>query len=780
MGTPYDGDGSAWENVKALASNFHAVSPYLNVTNYTDFLLVVLAGSAELEARTVGPVAPGSGFKFQMNDADGYLRGASDRTDKVLVGVDNTYGLLREEEHPNFKMLIADRIHKHFFNGGVFTPARNIDRLNAWGDILEKTMIAEVARWKHMKIKEVPDQYGFSTPDEWKTKKDAYIASKAPGLTSKVVDRFKRDGLYPLLDAPRFNQHGGTIPESFQLEITAPTTIYYTLDGSDPRLPGGGISPVALDYISSSSTETLIALGSDWKYLDNGSDQGTVWTDPDFNDGGWNAGPAELGYGDGGAEATVVSYGPDSQNKYITTYFRHSILDVEDANLINQLTLNLRRDDGAVVYINGVEVLRDGFAAGTVNYDTPSTNVVSGSGESTYYSFSLFPSTLVDGENVIAVEIHQRSGTSSDISFDFELIAHRSSGTSSTGALLLDQDVVIKARTWDGSVWSALNEATFIIEGNAPAAVDNLVISEINYNPDGADDYEFIEFYNPSTNRIDLSGVTVSTGIHFIFPDGSFIAPSGYAVIARNADLFEARYQEIISPWYYADINVMGQWIPSESLDNGGESITVLAADGSSIMSFSYSDGGGWPSRADGDGSSLQLIAADEVPTTLAEKNNYLANAFYWQPSSEYHGSPGRAGTYSNVVINEILSHSDIGEDWIELYNLGASTVNVGGWNLSDSFTDLTKYTIPGGTQIYGKNYLTFTESQLGFAFSELGEEAALTVFSGSDLLYFIDLVDFGAGDREVSFGRHLRVDGSADFTALSALPQAEKTRLRW
>src|SRR4051812_22646076 len=90
---------------------------------------------------------------------------------------------------------------------------------------------------------------------------------------------------------------------------------------------------------------TLVARGSSWKYLDNGSNQGTGWTAPAFNDSVWAAGNAQLGYGDGD-EATVLSYGADANNKYITTYFRKSFNVANPADF-NNLTLDILRDDGA-------------------------------------------------------------------------------------------------------------------------------------------------------------------------------------------------------------------------------------------------------------------------------------------------------------------------------------------------------------------------------------------------------------------------------------------------
>ncbi|MBX7104885.1 MAG: metallophosphoesterase [Gemmataceae bacterium] len=165
----------------------------------------------------------------------------------------------------------------------------------------------------------------------------------------------------------------------------------------------------------------LIGTGSSWKYLDNGSDQGTAWTTAGFSDATWKAGNAQLGYGDGD-EATVVSFGPSSTNKYITTYFRKSFA-VADAAAVTALDLRLLRDDGAVVYINGVEAYRANMPAGTITATTLASAAVSGADESTFFSASLNPSLLQTGTNVIAVEIHQAAVDSSDISFDMDLKA---------------------------------------------------------------------------------------------------------------------------------------------------------------------------------------------------------------------------------------------------------------------------------------------------------------------------------------------------------------------
>jgi hypothetical protein len=172
--------------------------------------------------------------------------------------------------------------------------------------------------------------------------------------------------------------------------------------------------------ISSLTGQTiLVDTGAEWKYLDDGSDQDISWHNPTFNDSGWATGTAQLGYGDGD-EATVISYGSDPENKYITYYFRHSF-NIDDTSRYLGLTLELLRDDGAVVYLNGIEIERSNMPADTINYLTLASSSVS-SNEDTFIETFEDPGNLVSGTNVLAVEVHQAEITSSDISFDLRLI----------------------------------------------------------------------------------------------------------------------------------------------------------------------------------------------------------------------------------------------------------------------------------------------------------------------------------------------------------------------
>ncbi|MGI9239607.1 MAG: hypothetical protein ACR2RV_02335, partial [Verrucomicrobiales bacterium] len=159
----------------------------------------------------------------------------------------------------------------------------------------------------------------------------------------------------------------------------------------------------------------LVPLGATWKYLDDGSNQGTAWKETIFPNS-WSSGPAPLGYGD--SPATTVSYGGDEDNKHITTYFRHSF-EVADVSEIHGLSLELMRDDGGVVYLNGSEVYRSNMPTGTITNATLAESAPSD--ESFLHQKTLSPSMLVNGTNVIAVEIHQVSPTSSDTRMDLRL-----------------------------------------------------------------------------------------------------------------------------------------------------------------------------------------------------------------------------------------------------------------------------------------------------------------------------------------------------------------------
>lgn len=163
-----------------------------------------------------------------------------------------------------------------------------------------------------------------------------------------------------------------------------------------------------------------------WSYLADGSDQGTRWRFANFDDSAWPTGPTKLGYGDPGM-ATTIPYGPSTSNRYITTWLRHRF-NVADPSIIASLSLRLLVDDAAIIYLNGVEIVRRNLPAGTVTYQTRALTAIGGADETTFSTYSISPTLLAAGENILAVEVHQQAPTSTDVSFDLGLTATTFSG----------------------------------------------------------------------------------------------------------------------------------------------------------------------------------------------------------------------------------------------------------------------------------------------------------------------------------------------------------------
>jgi glucose/arabinose dehydrogenase len=182
--------------------------------------------------------------------------------------------------------------------------------------------------------------------------------------------------------------------------------------------------------------DTLVGRGVDWNYLDNGSDQGQLgdgaawFGHPNYDDtasgpaGAWESGAAELGYGD--TQTTVVDFidtdpVANGVQKNATTYFRKTFTATA---AVSDYVVFLKYDDAAAVYINGIEALRTSNLAGNADFDDFASS--STPDEDAYFRFdvsTLAAATIAAGENTIAVEIHQSGATSSDTSFDMELVA---------------------------------------------------------------------------------------------------------------------------------------------------------------------------------------------------------------------------------------------------------------------------------------------------------------------------------------------------------------------
>jgi uncharacterized repeat protein (TIGR03806 family) len=165
----------------------------------------------------------------------------------------------------------------------------------------------------------------------------------------------------------------------------------------------------------------LIANGAEWRYLDDGSPPDPAWKHSGFDGHTWLAGNAELGFGDYD-EATTISSGLPGA-PWITAYFRREFT-LSNAPLYTNLLVRVLRDDGAVVYLNGVEVLRSNLPDGPITATTLALTDIDGDAETEFIEAALPRSLLREGTNVVAVEVHQSSALSDDLSFDLVLLGY--------------------------------------------------------------------------------------------------------------------------------------------------------------------------------------------------------------------------------------------------------------------------------------------------------------------------------------------------------------------
>ncbi len=577
-----------------------------------------------------------TGFRFLTWDNDLAIplgEVGADRVDVDLTGTPKSSPWRFQavlQQNSDYVMRFADRVQQHFFHDGALTPAASAARWQRISDEIAPGMIAESARWGDYRrdVASAGPAELYTKSIHWDAFNDHMLTNYFPARTDIVLDQMRARGLYPALAAPELSQHGGTITTGFDLSIDAPDgTVYFTLDGSDPRAHVPNITLLNDDSIKRVLVPT------------NGS-LGTNWTSVDFNHTSWTAGRGGVGYEAGFGDyldfidiSTRDAMYTRSPSAYVRIPFNVAPDTLPELGFLN---LKMRYDDGFIAYLNGVEVARANAPNGAA-WDTLANGGQADGTALVFQDFDLTPflDQLQAGNNVLAIHGLNIDLASSDFLISAELVTGQSKeGVISAaaqqymGAITLDQSTKVKARVFDGSRWSALTEASFAVESP-------LRVSEIYYNPPGdIETTEFIELVNTGVTDADLLGVGFVTdssgaGIDFVFQDGDSVlslAAGQYIVIAKDPAAFRAAYPDLPADALIADRGFDGQ------LSNGGETLRLVDRGGSTIQEFRYEDD--WYPVTDGDGFSLTIV------DTLAELDAWSTTAG-WMPSSQIGGSPG-------------------------------------------------------------------------------------------------------------------------------------------
>lgn len=370
---------------------------------------------------------------------------------------------------------------------------------------------------------------------------------------------------------PVFNQDGGRVESGFVLtmENAAETsgTIYYTLDGSDPR--------------TSDQPPTVLIPESAAKRAFVPTAAVSQWADLAFDDSGWPSGSGGVGFerspGDTLNYTALIGFDVDAAmyGQNATCYIRIPFT-VDDTTLgaLAGLSLNVRYDDAFVAYLNGHEIARSAYAPSTLAWNSVATDYHEDALAVALESFDVSAGLdyLAAGVNVLAIQGMNNSTTSSDFLVSAELTGTGAANNISptafsydvTGPITLTSSVDVRARTFDGGNWSAANEARFTVGPIAVFINEFLADNETTVeDPDEAGEYpDWVELYNPGPFAVDLGGMYLTDDL--TDPTQSPI-PAGVSIGAGETLVF----------WADGDTG-QGPLHTSFKLSKGGEAIGLL------------------------------------------------------------------------------------------------------------------------------------------------------------------------------------------------------------
>ncbi|MBN2511312.1 MAG: lamin tail domain-containing protein, partial [Sedimentisphaerales bacterium] len=541
-------------------------------------------------------------WRFFVWDAEGCMDGntSNDRFGELLNSNGSPLSKLFRALWANedFKLLFCDRLQKQFLeDDGAMSKARLTSLF--WQLASEvHGVIPNISRF-------VPDTY---IP----VREDIYFNQcRSRSLFTFAGPRFIINGQDTRQDRVLENTQ-----VSMQNAAGQSGDIYYTLNGSDPRLSLEDRSATTVALVPENAAKKVLVptgnIGTNWRSQVNYSDSN--WMDGTPADTTKAGG---VGYENDTAGNTLgtpyISYDVKSKmyNGNTSVYIRIPFsVNAQQLAAWNYMTLKMRYDDGFIAYINGTEVYRTGIS-GTPSWNSRSS-VSHENNSMESFSLNNYLNVLKDGTNLLAIHGLNYGSNSSDFLISPVLEAGttvNSQGISPeaikyTTPILLTRSVRIKARTLNGSTWSAAREAVI----GVGAINDNLRISELMYHPGGDPNEEFIELMNTGITSINLNQVAFADGIDFTFGN-TVLNPSQRLILVRNQPVFQARYG--------ISLPVVGQY--AGSLDNAGEKLRLCDIAGQTIQEIDYNNA--WYEITDGDGFSLTAVNPAYDKTAVSDTN---------------------------------------------------------------------------------------------------------------------------------------------------------------
>ncbi len=568
------------------------------------------------------------GFKFFSHDAEHTLLVGDlniDRTGPFPAGDTSVtysspqYIFKQMVANAEFRLKVADRVRRYFFNGGLLTPEANRARLLRRRDELDRAVVGESARWGDAKR---------STPftrQDWVNAVNNVLNNFLPQRTGIVLNQLRADGLYPNVAAPALNQYGGNVNPGFVLTMSGTGEIYYTLDGTDPRLVGGALSSKAIRY------STGIPLNENAHVMAR-MRSGTTWS------------------------ALV-----EAEFKIIRTFKELMItelmynppafgnIDGDDLEFIElknvgsqELDLSGIRFTNGIAYTfpNGTRLAPGAFyllVQNTTNFAMKYPGVrIDG----------VFTNNLANSGEALAL-IHAAGAPIQQFSYDDQAPwpITADGGGFSLVPIAFNTSLDFNLPTsWRASSQVGGSPGT----DDAPANIAAVVVNEVLTHTD-APVLDAIELFNPTAAAVDISGWFLTddlrTPAKFRIPNGTSISAGGYLVFDED------------------DFNKTPGVPPSFTLSSQGDEVYLFSATADGTLT-GYSQGFGFKGAANG--------------VSFGRYTNSVGEILYPAQRSLTLGAVNSGPAIGPVVINEIYYDPSVtGDEFVELKNITSSPVKL-------------------------------------------------------------------------------------------------------
>ena len=442
---------------------------------------------------------------------------------------------------------------------------------------------------------------------------------------------------------------------------------------------------------AASATNQLVGYDSTWKYYDKGALSGTVWRSTTYDDSSWASGAAPLGYKMTGVK-TTVSYGSDANQKNPTTYFRKTV-NLKNAPKSDDLfILEYQVDDGFIIYVNGREAGRVNMPTGTVNFNTFSSSYAED--VPLKGSISLPASPFRSGENVIAVEVHNNSATSSDLYWTAQLLTSvdvaDGSYLSTDAVFDLPNEVSINLV----ACFSPLSQEVRVAQGVTPVRINEVSAANGIFVNEYFKRNDWVELYNTTDKGIDVEGMYLSDNAS---------KPKKYQITKG-----ETNASTVIPPHGYLivwcdKLDPVSQLHASFKLDAEGGEVLLTAAD------ESWTDRLVYPSLKEDesvgrypDGTSNVYVM--NIPTIAKTNLTTSYQVDVEQPSTNgVHDllAENVGGLSARYAAGKLVVRSQASEQVsVSIYNLAGQPVDRVGATLRGGYAEVAMGQLPSGVYI--------------------------------------------------------------------------------